>query len=55
MVISHDIPRILEVADRVIVLRHGSVAMHAPNSDVNGRDVVDAMVGYHEQNGGGQR
>ena len=54
MVISHDIPRILEVADRVIVLRHGSVALHALAGDANGRDIVDAMVGYHEH-GGAQR
>jgi simple sugar transport system ATP-binding protein len=48
MVISHDIPRILAVADRVIVLLHGSVALEAPASDVSGRTIVDAMVGYHE-------
>lgn len=48
MVISHDIPRLLEVADRVIILRHGVVVRQAPASELNGRDVVDAMVGYHE-------
>jgi ABC-type sugar transport system ATPase subunit len=52
MVISHDIPRILGVADRVIVLLHGSVALEASAGDVNGRDIVDAMVGYHEPAGG---
>jgi ABC-type sugar transport system ATPase subunit len=52
MVISHDLPRVLEVADRVIVLRHGSVALRQPSSDVSRRDVVDAMVGYHEHAGG---
>jgi ABC-type sugar transport system ATPase subunit len=51
MVISHDIPRILEVADRVIVLRHGSVAMESRVSEITRRDVVDAMVGYHEHAG----
>jgi simple sugar transport system ATP-binding protein len=47
MVISHDIPRILAVADRVIVLLHGSVELEASAREVSGRDIVDAMVGYH--------
>jgi ABC-type sugar transport system ATPase subunit len=49
MVISHDIPRVLAVADRVIVLLHGSIALQAASGAVTGRDIVDAMVGYHEQ------
>ncbi len=48
MVISHDIPRVLAVADRLIVLLHGSVALQASAREVTGRDIVDAMVGYHE-------
>ncbi len=52
MVISHDIPRILDVADQVVVLRHGTVAMARPSSEISRRDVVDAMVGYHEHVGG---
>ncbi len=47
MVISHDIPRVLAVADRVVVLLHGAVALRAESSEVTGRDIVDAMVGYH--------
>lgn len=45
MVISHDIPRILEIADRVIVLRHGEVALDRPTGAMNRGDVVAAMVG----------
>jgi simple sugar transport system ATP-binding protein len=52
MVISHDIPRVLAVADRVVVLLHGTVALRAPSQDVTGRDIVDAMVGYHMQAAG---
>lgn len=48
-VISHDIPRILEVADQVLVLRHGVVALSRPVTEVTRRDVVDAMVGYRER------
>ena len=54
MVISHDIPRILDISHRVIVLRHGQVAMQRPRSEITQRDVVDAMVGYEERAGGGR-
>lgn len=45
MVISHDIPRILDIADRVIVLRHGSVELDGPTGTLTRSDVVAAMVG----------
>jgi ABC-type sugar transport system ATPase subunit len=51
MVISHDLPRILAIADRIIVLRHGMVALTGFPSEITRRDVVDAMVGYHERAG----
>lgn len=54
MVISHDIPRILDISHRVIVLRHGRVAMQRPASETTQRDVVDAMVGYEEHAGSGR-
>jgi len=51
MVISHDLPRILAIADRIIVLRHGMVALTGSPGEITRRDVVDAMVGYHERAG----
>ncbi|MDB4873082.1 MAG: hypothetical protein JWL97_4086 [Gemmatimonadales bacterium] len=45
MVISHDIPRILQIADRVVVLRHGTVALNEPIGSLTRSDVVAAMVG----------
>ena len=45
LVISHDIPRILDIADRVIVLRHGQIALDRPTGSLNRSDVVAAMVG----------
>jgi simple sugar transport system ATP-binding protein len=45
MVISHDIPRILDIADRVVVLRHGSIALDKPIGNLTRSDVVAAMVG----------
>jgi ABC-type sugar transport system ATPase subunit len=52
MVISHDILRILAIADRVIVLRHGRIALERPTSEVTQREVIDAMVGYVEHAAG---
>jgi simple sugar transport system ATP-binding protein len=49
MVISHDILRILNIAHRVIVLRHGQIVMEKRTSDVTQRGVIDAMVGYDER------
>jgi simple sugar transport system ATP-binding protein len=52
MVISHDILRILDIAHRVVVLRHGRIALERYTKDVTQREVIDAMVGYDE---GGDR
>jgi simple sugar transport system ATP-binding protein len=49
MIISHDIPRILDIADRVIVLRHGEVALDEPIGTLARSDVVAAMVGLGGQ------
>jgi len=51
-VISHDILRILDIAHRVVVLRHGRIALERYTKDVTQREVIDAMVGYDE---GGDR
>jgi ABC-type sugar transport system ATPase subunit len=45
LLISHDIPQVLELADAIIVLRHGRTAAEFAPSEVTVRDVVDAMVG----------
>jgi ABC-type sugar transport system ATPase subunit len=49
MVISHDILRILNIAHRVIVLRHGQIALEKRISETSQREVIDAMVGYDER------
>jgi simple sugar transport system ATP-binding protein len=45
LVVSHDIPRLLEVADRVVVLRQGRNVLTAPAADVTLTRIVGAMVG----------
>lgn len=48
LVVSHDLPRILKVADRVSILWRGRTVREADARDVSVPDIVAAMVGYHE-------
>jgi simple sugar transport system ATP-binding protein len=48
-VISHDIPRMLEVADTAAVLRRGEIVFHAAAPQVTITDIVHAMVGDRER------
>ncbi len=43
--ISHDIPEILEVSDRIHVLRRGETAANYKTNEVNAKDLVLAMTG----------
>jgi simple sugar transport system ATP-binding protein len=49
LVISHDIPRMLEVADTAAILRRGQVVLERPARDLTITDVVHAMVGDLER------
>jgi simple sugar transport system ATP-binding protein len=46
LVVSHDLPRVLKVADRVTVLWRGSTALEAPAAELTVPDVVATMVGF---------
>lgn len=45
LLISHDIPQVLELADAIVVLRHGKDVARMVPGDVTVRDVIDAMLG----------
>jgi simple sugar transport system ATP-binding protein len=45
LVISHDIPRMLTVANRVAVMRHGQVVATRPAADLRVTDVIGLMLG----------
>jgi ABC-type sugar transport system ATPase subunit len=49
LVVSHDLPRVLKVADRVSVLWRGRTALEEPASSLTVPDVVAAMVGYNAE------
>ena len=46
MVISHDLPRTLAIADRVVVLVRGAVGLDAPAKGLTVPEVVEVMVGH---------
>jgi simple sugar transport system ATP-binding protein len=45
LVISHDIPRMLTVADRIAVMRHGVVVATRPAASLHINDVIGLMLG----------
>jgi len=45
LVVSHDLPRVLKVADRVTILWRGTTALEAASSDLTIPDIVATMVG----------
>lgn len=47
LVVSHDLPRVLKVADRVTILWRGATALEAAAADLTVPEVVATMVGEH--------
>lgn len=55
LVISHDMPRMLDVAARIIVLRHGAVVADLPGAKATIPSIVAAMLGASEETANGTR
>jgi ABC-type sugar transport system ATPase subunit len=45
VMISHDIPQMLTLADDIAVMRHGVVVAQAPGSELDQRRVMELMLG----------
>ena len=45
ILISHNMPQVFEIADKVVVLRQGRVALDRSIGDSNPDEVVAAMLG----------
>lgn len=45
MIVSHDVPHMLEVANRIVVLRRGAIVLDRPVGDMQVSTIVSAMVG----------
>jgi ABC-type sugar transport system ATPase subunit len=55
LVISHDLPRTLEIAHRVVVLVRGSVGLDAPAKGLTVPEIVEVMVGHLSGRAGRQQ
>jgi simple sugar transport system ATP-binding protein len=49
VVVSHDLPRVLAIADRVVILWCGATALDAPAADLTVPEAVAIMVGYTQE------
>jgi ABC-type sugar transport system ATPase subunit len=49
LVVSHDLPRVLAVADRVSILWRGKTALEAPAAGLTVPEVVATMVGFSNE------
>ena len=45
VLVSHDLPQVMELADRINVLRQGVNVGHFKPKDVSLRDIIDVMLG----------
>ena len=45
LVISHDIPYVLALCDRIVVMRHGRTVVSVPATDADAETVVSLMTG----------
>lgn len=45
VMVSHDIPQMLEIADRVAIMRHGAVVTEERAETLEQREVMDLMLG----------
>ena len=50
VVISHDIPRMVRLSDRVAIMRHGAVIANRPTAGLGIREVIDLMLEGNERN-----
>jgi ABC-type sugar transport system ATPase subunit len=47
LLVSHDLPRVLEIADRIVVMRLGAVAAEVKPSATTVSEIVALMLGEH--------
>ena len=50
VLVSHDLPQVMELADRINILRQGVDVGHFRPKDVKLRDIIDVMLGEERSN-----
>jgi simple sugar transport system ATP-binding protein len=51
VIISHILPHILELADKIVVMRHGSKVADMPAEGVSQDDLIELIVGFERRKG----
>jgi simple sugar transport system ATP-binding protein len=49
VIISHILPHVLELADRIVVMRHGAKVADLPAADVSQDDLIELIVGFERR------
>jgi simple sugar transport system ATP-binding protein len=49
VIISHILPHVLELADRIVVMRHGSKVADMPSEGVSQDDLIELIVGFERR------
>jgi simple sugar transport system ATP-binding protein len=49
LIISHILPHVLDLADRVVVLRHGRKVADLPGSELTQDRLIELIIGYERQ------
>jgi ABC-type sugar transport system ATPase subunit len=49
VIISHILPHVLELADRIVVMRHGSKVADMPAENVSQDDLIELIVGFERR------
>jgi len=52
ILISHSVPIVFEVSDRIVIMRQGQIAGELTTAKANHEDIVSLMVGVGEGVGG---
>ena len=49
VIISHILPHVLEIADRIVVMRHGEKVADMPAAGVTQDQLIELIVGFKRQ------
>jgi simple sugar transport system ATP-binding protein len=49
VIISHILPHVLELADRIVVMRHGSKVADMASEGVSQDDLIELIVGFERR------
>jgi ABC-type sugar transport system ATPase subunit len=52
LIISHILPHVLDLADRIVVLRHGRKVADLPGAEMSQDRLIELIIGYERERQG---